>query len=355
VRARREWTVLAPALALDFAALREVRDGDFDIISRDREDRTWIVASVVDDGPVHYSAYERATRQARLLFSDRPGLDNYTLARMQPIAYPARDGLTIHGYLTLPVGLPPQNLPAVLLVHGGPWGRDVWGLDSFAQLLANRGYAVLQVNFRGSAGYGKAFINAGDREWAGTMHDDLIDAKRWIVGQGIAAPGKVAIVGGSYGGYATLVGLTFTPAEFACGVDIVGPSNLVTLLNNPPPYWAPMLPLLFRRVGHPETDRAFLESRSPLFKADRIVRPLLILQGANDPRVKQLESDQIVAAMRRNGLPVEYVVFPDEGHCFARPENNLKFIGAAEQFLAQHLGGRAEPPSAEESVDDLRQ
>jgi dipeptidyl aminopeptidase/acylaminoacyl peptidase len=354
-RARREWQVIDPSLQADFEALRTLRDGDFAVISRDREDRTWIVASVLDNGPSFYYAYDRATRRAELLFSDRPALEQYELARMQPIAYPARDSLTIHGYLTLPIGIPPRNLPAVLLVHGGPWGRDVWGLSSLAQLLANRGYAVLQVNFRGSAGYGKAFINAGDREWAGTMHDDLIDGKQWVVSQGYADPEKVAIMGGSYGGYATLVGLTFTPEEFVCGVDIVGPSSLVTLLQNPPPYWTPMLPLLFRRVGNPDTEKEFLESRSPLFKAERIVRPLLILQGANDPRVKQQESDQIVAAMRKNSQPVEYVVFPDEGHGFARPENNLKFVAAAEEFLARYLGGRAEPPSEKEAVHDLRQ
>src|SRR5205807_1060119 len=230
-RARREWEVIDPSLAADFDALRKLREGDFAVISRDRDDKTWIVSFMVDNGPVSYYAYDRAPRRATLLFSDRPALAQYPLAQMQPISYRARDGLTIHGYLTLPVGLAPKNLPAVLLVHGGPWGRDVWGLDSMAQLLANRGYAVLQVNFRGSAGYGKAFLNAGDREWAGKMHDDLIDGKRWIVSQGCADPDRVAIMGGSYGGYATLVGLTFTPEEFACGVDLVGPSNLVTLLK----------------------------------------------------------------------------------------------------------------------------
>jgi dipeptidyl aminopeptidase/acylaminoacyl peptidase len=354
LRSRREWQVIDPTLEADFAALRQLRDGDFAVVSRDREDQTWIVSFVVDNGPVSYYAYERGTRRATLLFTDRPALAQYPLARMEPITYTARDGLTIHGYLTLPLGIEPQGLPAVLLVHGGPWGRDVWGLDPWAQWLANRGYAVLQVNFRGSAGYGKAFLNAGDREWAGKMHDDLIDAKRWLVSQGRADPEQVAIMGGSYGGYAALVGLTFTPEAFACGVDIVGPSHLVTLLKNPPPYWAPTMPFIFRRVGNPETEVEFLESRSPLPRADQIVRPLLILQGANDPRVKQQESDQIVAAMRQKGQPVEYIVFPDEGHGFARPENNLKCMAAIEPFLAQYLGGRAEPPSEKEAVHDLR-
>jgi dipeptidyl aminopeptidase/acylaminoacyl peptidase len=262
--------------------------------------------------------------------------------------------MTIYGYLTLPVGLEPKNLPTALFVHGGPWGRDTWGFSSFVQWLANRGYAVLQINFRGSTGYGKAYLNAGDRQWAGTMHDDLIDGKRWTIQQGTADPNKVVILGGSYGGYATLVGLAFTPDEFACGVDIVGPSNLLTLLNSIPPYWEPIKAMFTKRVGNPETEPEFLAARSPLHKADQIEVPLLIAQGANDPRVKQAESDQIVAAMRKNGKPVEYLVFPDEGHGFARPENNLKFVAAAEAFLAKHLGSRAEPPSEKERTDDLR-
>jgi len=227
-------------------------------------------------------------------------------------------------------------------------------LDNEAQWLANRGYAVFQINFRGSTGYGKAFINAGDREWAGTMHADLIDGKNWAVKQGYAEGKKVCIMGGSYGGYATLVGVTFTPDEFACGVVIVGPSNLVTLLSTIPPFWTPVKSLFKKRVGDLETEPEFLKSRSPLFKADQIKAPLLIGQGANDPRVKQAESDQIVAAMRKNGKPVEYIVFPDEGHGFARPENRLIFYAAAEPFLAKYLGGRAEPPSEAEKVDHLR-
>jgi dipeptidyl aminopeptidase/acylaminoacyl peptidase len=236
----------------------------------------------------------------------------------------------------------------VLLVHGGPWARDDWGYSGLVQLLANRGYSVLQVNFRGSTGYGKDFLNAGDREWAAKMHDDLLDAKLWAIARGAADPARVAIMGGSYGGYATLVALTYTPEEFACGVDIVGPSNLVTLLQSIPPYWAPMRALFDKRVGHLENEEEFLRSRSPLHKADQIVRPLLIGQGANDPRVKQPESDQIVTAMRANEKPVEYIVFEDEGHGFVRPENNLRFFAATEQFLARYLGGRAEPPAPDE-------
>jgi dipeptidyl aminopeptidase/acylaminoacyl peptidase len=262
---------------------------------------------------------------------------------MQPISYEARDGLTIHSYLTTPVGIPAQNLPTVLLVHGGPWARDTWGFSPLVQWLANRGYAVLQVNFRGSTGYGKAFLNAGNREWAGKMHDDLIDSVNWLVEKGISDPQKIAIMGGSYGGYATLVGLTFTPEIFAAGVDIVGPSNLITLIETIPPYWEPLKAMLSHRVGNLETEEEFLKSRSPLFFADRIQKPLLIGQGANDPRVKQSESDQIVNAMQQADLPVQYALYTDEGHGFARPENRLHFFAIAEEFLAKYLGGRFEP------------
>jgi dipeptidyl aminopeptidase/acylaminoacyl peptidase len=354
VRERSEWTLIDTSLQADFDALRKVRDGDFYIASRDLADKTWVVNYVVDDGPVSFYIYDRTSRKATFLFSNRPALEKYRLAKMQPVSFQARDGLMIHGYLTLPVGLEPRNLPLVLNVHGGPWGRDTWGLDNEAQWLANRGYAVLQINFRGSTGYGKAFVNAGDREWAGKMHADLIDGKEWAVKQAYADPRKVCIMGGSYGGYATLVGLTFTPDEFACGVDIVGPSNLVTLLSTIPPYWTPVKSLFKKRVGDLETEQEFLKSRSPLFRADQIKAPLLIGQGANDPRVKQAESDQIVAAMRKNGKAVEYLVFPDEGHGFARPENRLTFYAATEPFLAQYLGGRAEAPSEKEKPDAFR-
>jgi dipeptidyl aminopeptidase/acylaminoacyl peptidase len=234
-------------------------------------------------------------------------------------------------------------LPTVLLVHGGPWARDQWGFFPVVQWLANRGYAVLQVNYRGSTGYGKNFLNAGNREWAGKMHEDLIDAATWLSLQGVSDPKRVAIMGGSYGGYAALVGLTFTPNFFACGVDIVGPSNIISLIQTIPPYWAPMLATFARRLGVLDKDEEFMKSRSPLFFVDKIVKPLLIGQGANDPRVKQAESDQIVAAMRKNGKPVEYLIYGDEGHGFARPENRMHFYSRVEQFLAQYLGGRAEP------------
>ena len=340
---KKEWQVIDPSIAADFEAIAQVRTGEFSIISRDLEDKNWLVAYLVDDGPVYYYAYNRESKTSTFLFSNKPKLEGLQLASMQPVSYEARDGLTIHGYLTTPVGIPTQNLPTVLFVHGGPWARDNWGYSPSAQWLANRGYAVLQVNFRGSTGYGKAFLNAGNREWAGKMHDDLIDSVNWLVELGISDPKKIAIMGGSYGGYATLVGLTFTPDVFAAGVDIVGPSNLITLIQSIPPYWEPLKASFYHRVGNLETEEEFLKSRSPLFFANCIQKPLLIAQGANDPRVKQAESDQIVEAMRSSGLPVEYVLYTDEGHGFARPENRLHFFAIAEEFLAKYLGGRFEP------------
>jgi dipeptidyl aminopeptidase/acylaminoacyl peptidase len=324
---------------------------DFGIVSRDKADKTWLVAYTMDDGPVYWYAYERATKRAELLFSNQPKLEGAKLAKMQAVSFKAKDGMTIHGYLTLPVGVAAKDLPLIVNVHGGPWARDNWGYRPEVQWMANRGYAVLQVNFRGSTGYGKAYLNAGDKEWGRKMHQDLLDGRDWVVKQGIADPKKVAIYGGSYGGYATLAGLAFTPTEFTCGVDIVGPSNLGTLLASIPPYWAPMKAMFTKRMGDTE---AILTERSPLYKAGDIVRPLLIAQGANDPRVKQAESDQIVAAMRKNGQTVDYLLFPDEGHGFARPENRMKFYAAAEAFLAKHLGGRVEAPSDAEKWDALK-
>lgn len=339
---KQEWQILDESIAEDFEAIAKVRPGEFGISSRDLADKNWLVVYMTDDGPVYYYAYNRDSKTSTFLFSNQPKLEGLQLAAMEPISYQARDGLTIHGYLTTPVGIA-QNLPTVLLVHGGPWARDTWGYDPEAQWLANRGYGVLQVNFRGSTGYGKDFLNAANREWAAKMHDDLIDAVNWLVEKGISDREKIAIMGGSYGGYATLVALTFTPDVFACGVDIVGPSNLITLLQSIPPYWEPLKASMYHRIGNLETEEEFLKSRSPLFFIDRIKKPLLIGQGANDPRVKQAESDQIVEAMQKANLPVEYVLYPDEGHGFARPENRLHFYAIAEEFLAKHLGGRFEP------------
>jgi dipeptidyl aminopeptidase/acylaminoacyl peptidase len=349
---RKRWQILDDAVAPDFEALRQVADGDIEPLGSTLTFDRWMVAYVVDDGPVRYYRYDRDDKQASFLFTNRAALEGKTLARMRPELIESRDGLILVSYLTLPPGTdadgggrPDRPLPLVLHVHGGPWSRVSWGYNPFHQWFANRGYAVLSVNFRGSTGFGKGFLNAGDLEWAAKMHDDLLDSVEWAVEQGIADPDRVAIFGGSYGGYATLVGMTFTPEVFAAGVDIVGPSNLVTLLESIPPYWAPAIELFAKRVGDHRTEegRALLSERSPLSRADRIQRPLLIGQGKNDPRVKQAESDQIVDAMKAKGIPVTYVLYPDEGHGFARPENRLSFYAVTEAFLAPILGGRFEP------------
>jgi dipeptidyl aminopeptidase/acylaminoacyl peptidase len=349
---RVHWHVLDPAVGAALEHLRNVARGDVDVVSRDKRDDQWVVVFTPDDGPATYYRYDRTTGVARKLFTTRPELEGAPLTRMHPVIIRSRDGLDLVSYLSLPrradpagTGRPEAPLPMVLVVHGGPWARDEFGYNVFHQWLANRGYAVLSVNFRGSTGFGKAFVNAADHEWGRRMHDDLLDAVQWAIDEGVAQPDRIAIMGGSYGGYATLVGLTFTPEQFACGVDIVGPSNLETLLATIPPYWKPVVETFTKRVGDPGTEegRALLRERSPLHRADAIARPLLIGQGANDPRVKQAESDQIVTAMEDNGLRVTYVLYPDEGHGFARPENNLAFFGVSEAFLARCLGGAYQP------------
>lgn len=354
-REKFEWIVLDPSLTKDFEFLyQKSPKGVFRLVSRDLANRQWVVAFTSDQRPAQFYLYDRKSKNLTFLFTTQPKLEQYTLSSMTPIKFQAQDGMMIHGYLTLPAHKQPHNLPTVLLVHGGPWARDSWGLSPSVQWLANRGYAVLQINFRGSTGYGKKYMNAGDREWGAKMHTDLLDGKKWMIDKGYANPDKIAIYGGSYGGYATLVGLTFTPDEFCCGVDIVGPSNIITLLQTFPPYWAPLKSQMDRRVGKLETEEEFLKSRSPLFKADQIKKPLLIGQGANDPRVKQSESDQIVQAMRQKNIPVEYLLFADEGHGFARPENRLKFYAAAEEFLSRYLGGQYQHPSEEENWESLK-
>ena len=337
-----EWQVLDDSITADFEFLKAAHKGEFRIVDRTLQDLNWLVAYFTDDGPVYYYAYDRTAKTTTFLFTNQPKLEGLQLAPMEPISYVARDGLTIHGYLTKPVGVSTPTR-AVLLVHGGPWTRDTWGYKGQAQWLANRGYVVLQVNFRGSTGYGKDFLNAGNREWGAKMHDDLIDGVNWLVEKGIANKDEIAIMGGSYGGYSTLVGLTFTPEVFAAGVDIVGPSNLITLMETIPPYWKPLKRVFSHRMGDIETEPEFLRSRSPLFFVDKIQKPLLIGQGANDPRVKESESEQIVQAMKDAGKPVEYVLYEDEGHGFARPENRLHFYAIAEEFLAKYLGGKFEP------------
>ena len=349
---RDEWKVVDPAIRADLEKLEAIGPGDVSVNTRTLDDKTWIVAYSAAEAPLVYYRYDRGTGTLTKLFSARPKLEGKPLVPQWPVEIASRDNKTLVSYLTLPRsadansdGKAETPVPLVLLVHGGPWARDSYGYGSYNQWLANRGYAVLSVNFRGSTGFGKDFTNAGNGEWAGKMHDDLIDAVQWAVKQGVTTQDQVAIMGGSYGGYATLTGLTFTPDAFACGVDIVGPSNLNTLLSTVPPYWASFFEQLAKRMGDPRTDagKKWLTERSPLTRADQIKKPLLIGQGANDPRVKQAESDQIVKAMQAKNIPVTYVLFPDEGHGFARPENNKAFNAVTEGFLAQCLGGRAEP------------
>jgi dipeptidyl aminopeptidase/acylaminoacyl peptidase len=347
---RRHWKVVDPAVAADFESLKSLSDGDLHVVSRDLSDRLWLVSFASDRGPIRFYAWNRSAKQGTFLFSHRPELEKLTLAEMKPITFAARDGMRLHGYLTLPSGLPAKNLPLVLYVHGGPWGRDFWGLNTIVQLLANRGYAVLQINYRGSAGYGKKYLHAGDHEWGLKMEDDLIDGLNWAVAQGIADPKKVAIYGGSYGGYAALAGAAFFPDTFRCAIDEFGPSNLFTLFATMPPWWnVDVRNLFFTRVGDPDKseDRAYLTRASPLFSADKIHIPMLIAQGANDARVKPAESEQIVTALAKNHQHGTYVVYTDEGHGFARPENNVDFEARVERFLADKLGGRFEPMNAE--------
>ena len=353
--------VLDPRAKADFDGIAKLGDGDAFVVSGTVDDKTWIVGINGDRQPTQYFKWDRRKKAGTFLFATRPDLEvpevRTALVKMHPVVIKSRDGLDLVSYLSLPKAADPdedgkadQPTPAVLLVHGGPWGRDEWGFNSLHQLLANRGYAVLSVNFRGSTGFGKRFLNAGNGEWGRKMHDDLIDATGWLIEQKVAPPEQVCIMGGSYGGYSTLAGLTLTPNTFACGVDIVGPSSIVTLIESIPPYWAPLLGIFKFRVGDwtsPEGRQRLLDV-SPLTHADKIRRPLLIAQGANDPRVKQAESDQIVKAMQTNGQPVTYVLFPDEGHGFQRPENNLAFFASAEAFLSAYLGGEYQPITKEE-------
>jgi dipeptidyl aminopeptidase/acylaminoacyl peptidase len=328
----------------DFQTLSGRESGVFDVTGRDRSDTKWIVRYFGDILADRYYLYDRKEGKLTLLLDAQPALAQYTLAPVKPLVIPARDGLSLPSYLTLPVGVEPKGLPLILYPHGGPWADDQWIFDAWVQLLANRGYAVLQVNFRGSTGYGKAHLNAGNGQWGvGSMQHDLTDAVKWAVDQGIADPKRVAISGGSYGGYATLSGITFTPELYACAVALVAPSNVKTLFESFPPYWAIRKKRWMLRVGDVEHDEALNRKISPLFHVDQIRAPLLIGHGSNDPRVKQSESDAIVAAMREHNRPVTYVVYPDEGHGLGRPENSLDFVGRMEEFLAQHLGGRKEP------------
>jgi dipeptidyl aminopeptidase/acylaminoacyl peptidase len=341
---RKSWTFLDEAYGDAVEQLRASLgiDGELGINRTERGDQLWMVSVMPSDGPIRYYLYDRSTGGLRFLFAHKPDLGGYALAPMEAFAFTARDGLEIHGYVTFPPDVEREHLPAVLNVHGGPWARDAWGYNAEVQWLANRGYACVQVNFRGSTGYGKAFGNAADKQWGRTMHTDLLDAINHLTRQGAIDPDRIGIMGGSYGGYAALAGAAFTPDVFRCAVDLCGPSNLLTLLASVPPYWKPMVAMMYAKVGDPETEKDMLWERSPLSRVDDISIPVLVAQGANDPRVKQAEAEQIVEALKGKGVPHEYLLFPDEGHGLARPENREVYYAAAERFLAEHLGGRSE-------------
>jgi dipeptidyl aminopeptidase/acylaminoacyl peptidase len=349
---RKLWQIIDKSIEPDFTYLRSIADGDVEIVSRSLDDRFWVVLYAVDDGPARFYIYDRQSRTADFLFTNRRELEGQPLVKMHSAVIKSRDDLDLVIYYSLPLdsdtpgdNIPDRPVPMMLFPHGGPWARDFWGYNPWHQWLANRGYAVMFVNFRSSTGFGKAFTNAGDLEFGGKIIEDQVDAVQWAISQGIADPQRVGVMGGSFGGYSTLAGLTMFPELFACGVDLVGPSNLITLLESVPPYWKPALELFTTRVGDHRTEegRALLTKHSPLTHVDRIRRPLLIGQGANDPRVKQAEADQIVQAMNSKNIPVTYVLYPDEGHGFARPENSLSFFAIAEAFLARCLEGRFEP------------
>ena len=322
-----------------------------------KDEQLFLITAFSDTEPGERYLFDRKTKKLTLQYRTRERLPRTALVPMKAIRFKSSDGMEIPAYLTLPAGVPAKNLPAIIVPHGGPWARDSWGYNSMAQFLANRGYAVLQPNFRGSTGFGKKFIDAGNKQWGDKMQDDVTWAAKYLIAEGIADPKKVAVMGGSYGGYATLAGVTFTPDLYAAAVAIVAPSNLITLLESIPPYWEPIRKLFYERMGDPNTaeGKAQLLRQSPLTHADKIKTPLLVIQGANDPRVKKRESDQIVVALRDRGFPVEYLVAPDEGHGFARPVNNMAMFATAEKFLAKHLGGRFQETATPEVTARLKE
>ncbi len=336
---RRNVEVLDSSIQGDYSFLGDYHSGDFGVVSRDLADSTWIVAYFTPQSPAIYYIYDRTNREMTYLFNAMPALDDYQLAEVEPLIIYARDGWKLPSYLTLPSDADDQPLPMVLYVHGGPWARDYYGYDPIVQMLANRGFAVLQVNYRASAGFGKEHLNAGNKEWGGLMQDDLTDAVEWAIDQGIADPDRVVIMGGSYGGYATLAGVTFTPDLYCCGVDFFGPSNLITFRESVPPYWRPLDAMMDIRIGDMESDSLMLEERSPLNYVQNVKVPMLIAQGVNDPRVVESESDRMVEALRENGNEVYYLVYGNEGHGFAIEANRLEFAGRVEEFLYNHVPG----------------
>ncbi|MFN8832433.1 MAG: alpha/beta hydrolase family protein, partial [Alphaproteobacteria bacterium] len=351
---KQKTVVIDSSIEKDMKYLQALEDGEMNITSRSYEDTIWVVSYLKDNAPVSYYLYDRSKGKAEFMFVHNSRIGDLKLNKMHPVVIDARDGVKMVSYLTLPKAAgkvsdslrPEHTAPLVLYVHGGPEARDDWGYNSIHQWLSDRGYAVLSVNYRGSSGFGKKFVRMGDGEWSRKMHEDLLDAVNWAVSNGVTTKDQVAIFGGSYGGYATLVGLTMTPDIFACGVDIVGPSNLATLYDSIPPYWEPFKVSLSKKMGGDTSSEAAmleLSERSPIKYVDHIKKPLLIAQGANDPRVKQAESDQIVDAMKAKGIPVTYLLYPDEGHGFVRPDNKQSFYAIAEHFLGACLKGSVEP------------
>lgn len=342
----------------DYKLLRQkLPNKEIGFNSSTADEKVWLVSAFSDTEPGEVYLFDRKTKQLTKQYRVRERLPREALAEMKAIRYKSADGLEIPAYLTLPKGVPAKNLPLIVNPHGGPWGRDVWGYNSFAQFFANRGYAVLQPNFRASTGFGKRFLDAGNGQWGDKMQEDITAGVKYLIGQGIADPKRVGIMGGSYGGYATLAGVTFTPDLYAAAVAIVAPSNLITLLNSIPPYWEAGRVTFHKRMGDPNTPegKAQLVRQSPLTHAGKIKTPLLVVQGANDPRVNKRESDQIVIALRDRGFPVEYIVAPDEGHGFARPVNNMAMLALAEKFLAKHLGGRHQESMTPEVAKRLQE
>lgn len=336
MRDTRQWVTFDERLSQLFMKIQDIHKGDFVIYNQDENERYWLIGFYSDLYSTTYYRFDRRSLKAKLLFHERPELNECELAEMKPISFATRDGVIIHGYATFPRGHR-RNLPTVIKVHGGPWTRDYWGFDAEAQWLANRGYLCLQINFRGSNGYGKLFMNLGNKEWGGKMNDDLIDAVFWAIEQGYTDPKKVAIYGSSYGGYAALAGAAFTPDIFSCAVIINGPSNLISLIKSIPSYWKATIATWYKRVGNPITERDLLISRSPLFKVKNIKIPLLIVQGANDSRVKKEESEQIINELRNNKTEYTYLLFEDEGHILTKVNNKMRFYAICENFLANHL------------------
>lgn len=336
-----QWYVLDSSFQDDYDALCAVQDGEFNIFDSSAGDEYWLVAYMSDTSESDYYVYDMESHEATFLYNARQEVGEMDLAPVEPFSFAASDGLTIHGYVTFPVGSDRQSEPTVVLVHGGPWSRDTWEFNSEVQFLANRGYVVLQVNFRGSSGYGKSFRRAGDKEWGRKMHQDILDAVDYAIDQGWIDPDRVGIYGSSYGGYEALVAAAFSSDVFACAVDAFGPSSLLTFIKSIPPQWSVEYQDLIRSVGDPDTEAEDMKARSPLYYADRIKIPLLIAQGENDVRVPKSESDQMVAALKKAGVPVTYLLFPDTGHGFNSMEARNQFYSATESFFARHLGGRS--------------